>query len=197
MSPDERRDHFYQYVNKNGPIPERLPELGPCWVWTGSTDEKGYGRYWDGRRPRKAHDFAYELESESVPPGLEPDHLCRNRPCVRRSHLEAVTHRENCQRAAYAQETCINNHLLPEPGPDGRRVCRECANARNRAYKQRQREQRPTPEPKPVIHGRGRYTHHGCRCEICCEAENSYKREWRRGQATAAMAIYDAVMGNG
>jgi len=193
MSPDERRDHFYQNVDRNGPTPAPRPELGPCWVWIGPVDEKGYGRYWDGRRPRKAHDFSYELESGPVPDGLEPDHLCRNRPCIRRSHLEAVTHQENCRRAAYAQDECSKGHKLPEPGPDGRRVCRICANARNRAYKRRKKTAAPPRAPKPIVHGRGRYTHHGCRCEVCCAAENEYKRQWRCDQS--AMRIYDAVMG--
>lgn len=31
-------------------------------------------------------------------PGLEFDHLCRNKLCVRPDHLEAVTHTENVRR---------------------------------------------------------------------------------------------------
>ena len=75
-----------------------------------------------------------------MPPGLEPDHLCRNRPCVQPSHLETVTHRENCQRAQYANPTCSAGHALPDPGPNGRRICRICANKRNRKYKRRKRQ---------------------------------------------------------
>lgn len=187
MSPDERKQRFYQNVNMRGPVPAHRPDIGQCWVWTGPVDEKGYGRSHDGERPRKAHNYSYEMEYGAVPSGLEPDHLCRNRPCVRPGHLEAVTHRENCQRAKYANPECSKGHMLPEPGPNGHRVCRECANERNRAYKQRQKECRPPKEPAPVVHGRGRYTHHGCRCPICCDAENSYKRDWRKRQ--------DAVMG--
>ena len=195
MSPDERKCRFYENVNKDGPVPAHRPDLGPCWVWTGPVDEKGYGRCYDGKRPRKAHAYSYEMESGPVPPGLEPDHLCRNRPCIRRRHLEAVTHRENCQRAQYLQETCSEDHQLPEPGPDGRRVCRICANARNRAYKRRKKASAPLKAPQPIIHGRSRYTHHGCRCDVCCDAENEYKRQWRRDQS--ARAIYDAVTGHG
>lgn len=46
----------------------------------------------------RAHRVAYELEREPIPPGLEPDHLCKNRACVRPDHLELVTHRENVLR---------------------------------------------------------------------------------------------------
>jgi hypothetical protein len=37
-------------------------------------------------------------------------------------------------------------------------------------------------------------THHGCRCDVCCTAENAYKREWRKRQPRDG-AIYNAVMG--
>jgi hypothetical protein len=82
--------------------------------------------------------MAYELVVGPVPDGMELDHLCRNRACVRPDHLEPVTHAENSRRAAYLITTCSRGHHLPEPGPDGgRRVCRLCANDRNREYKQR------------------------------------------------------------
>lgn len=185
-------ERFWAKVNKNGPVPVRKPELGPCWVWTAGVDEKGYGQFNDGQRSRKAHAFSYELEYEEIPDGLEPDHLCRNRPCIRPDHLEAVTHRENCQRAKYAVETCSRDHQLPPPGPNGRRVCRECANISNRAYKERQRKAAPPKPQKPAIHGRSRYVHHGCRCDVCREAEAQYSKDRRRDQS---MRIYDAVMG--
>lgn len=129
-------ERFWSKVDKAAPSPASRPELGPCWVWTGSTDEKGYGRFHDGNRSRKAHDYAFG----PIADGLEPDHLCRNRVCVRRSHLEAVTHRENCQRAAYSKAKCAQDHPLPDPGPNGRRVCRPCANERNRKYKARKQQ---------------------------------------------------------
>lgn len=34
-------ERFWAKVNKDGPIPEHRPELGPCWVWTGSLS-RGY-----------------------------------------------------------------------------------------------------------------------------------------------------------
>lgn len=131
-------ERFWEKVNKAGPIPEHRPDLGACWVWSSaSLDEKGYGRFWDGERHVKAHRYSFELAFGSMSDGLEPDHLCRNRACVNPGHLEAVTHRENSQRAAYAKGTCSQGHPLPPPGPNGRRVCRPCANERNRKYKQR------------------------------------------------------------
>jgi hypothetical protein len=88
-------ERFWQKVNKEGPVPELRPELGQCWVWTGSHSWNGYGQFEDGR----AHVFAYEQFVGPVPRGKEIDHKCRTRDCVRYDHLEAVSHRENVKRA--------------------------------------------------------------------------------------------------
>lgn len=68
-----------------------------CLEWTAGTCNTGYGRY--GRRSR-AHRFAYERLVGAVPDGMELDHLCRNRRCVRPDHLQPVTHTENIRRGA-------------------------------------------------------------------------------------------------
>lgn len=136
-------ERFASNVVKDGPVPAHRPELGPCHLWAGSKDEKGYGRFYDGKRSRKAHAYAFELAFGPIPEGLEPDHLCRNRACVNaEQHLEAVTHQENSRRAAYSKAICTNGHLLPEPDANGRRVCRPCANERNRAHKAAKRQAR-------------------------------------------------------
>lgn len=130
---------FWSKVNRNGPLPDERPELGPCWVWTGAHDRLGYGR--DGRQhtgsSRLAHVIAYESLHGPVPSGLELDHLCRRPACVRPSHLEPVSHRENCiirgrgpfaQRAA--QTHCIRGHVLSDDNVyvyrNGTRMCRTC-----------------------------------------------------------------------
>lgn len=116
-----------------------------CWLWRGTLNDKGYGKFYVDGRQRPAHRWSYEHFVGPIPDGLEPDHLCRVRNCVNPNHLDPVTHRENSQRAAYSRTTCVRGHELPEPGPDGgRRVCRTCANERNRAYKARKRFERLT-----------------------------------------------------
>jgi hypothetical protein len=45
-----------------------------------------------------AHIWAYEDAVGPVPPGLELDHLCQNKLCVRPDHLDPVTHTENRRR---------------------------------------------------------------------------------------------------
>ncbi|WP_438803965.1 HNH endonuclease [Mycolicibacterium neoaurum] len=77
------------------------------------------------------------------------DHLCRNRPCVRPTHLELVTNRENIMRgdsfvAALASKgKCSKGHEYTEENTGyyrkngeivGRR-CKTCLNAKMRAYR--------------------------------------------------------------
>jgi hypothetical protein len=96
--PRERR--FWAHVDKNGPIPEHRPELGPCWVWTGYVDKRtGYGQFGGKEGTRLPHRIAYEYLIGPIPKGLHVDHLCSNRVCVNaESHLEPVTPRQNIER---------------------------------------------------------------------------------------------------
>lgn len=126
---------FWRQVNKFGPIPECRPDLGPCWLWTSSLDKRlGYTKFRCKGKKIPAHRFSYELEHGKVPEGLELDHLCRVRHCVRPSHLEAVTHKVNCLRgtapaAQFAKQThCIKGHpLISIPNSKyPQRICRIC-----------------------------------------------------------------------
>src|SRR5215216_311275 len=76
-------ERFWDAVNQQGPIPQHRPELGPCWIWIGSTNPDGYGRFRIGNRTVAAYRYAWELLVGPFPEGLEPDHLCRVRACVR------------------------------------------------------------------------------------------------------------------
>lgn len=111
----------------------------------------GYGQFSYGAAGATvkvlAHRHAYELADVPIPDGLHVDHLCRNRRCVRRSHLDAVTQAENNRRAGpvrvAAKTCCPNDH--PYAGanlyvaPNGQRVCRICRDARVRTFKERAR----------------------------------------------------------
>jgi hypothetical protein len=78
--------------------------VGPgCWPWTGAKSDSGYGLFSEKNekgRPvlRRAHRLMYEYMVGPIPEGLTLDHLCRNRLCVRPSHLEPVTSVENVRR---------------------------------------------------------------------------------------------------
>ncbi len=69
-----------------------------CWLFTGAKTADGYGSFRAGESVVLAHRYAW-IEANGEPAaGHELDHLCRNRPCIRPSHLEPVTHRENVHR---------------------------------------------------------------------------------------------------
>ncbi len=120
-----------------------------CWPWTAAKVHNGYGVFWTGRRLNYAHRVVYEWLVGPIPPGLEIDHLCRNRGCVRPSHLEPVTHQENDRRGVAARPkklNCKQGHPFSDHGfkdSRGARQCRVCANARNRKYEAKLRAVTP------------------------------------------------------
>lgn len=73
--------------------------VGSCWIWGGSVGSNGYGNFWVGGTAKSAHRVFYEWASGPIPEGLQIDHLCKNKLCVKPEHLEAVTPRENCMRS--------------------------------------------------------------------------------------------------
>ena len=83
---EEARDRFYEKVNKTA----------NCWLWTGSCNIYGYGRFNYNGKKAYAHRFAYELEEGPIPAGLVMRHKCvGTRNCVNPAHLETGTHKEN------------------------------------------------------------------------------------------------------
>lgn len=91
---------FWAKVDKSGPAPAGHPELGACWVWTGSIDKRwGYGyfhRLIDGHaRNLKAHRFSWEIAFGLIPSDRSVLHHCDNPPCVRPEHLHLGDHTTN------------------------------------------------------------------------------------------------------
>lgn len=123
-----------------------------CWTWTASLTAGGYGRF-PNRQNYVAHRTAYELLIGPIPPGLQLDHLCRNRACVNPWHLEPVTQQVNLARGEgikasvagrLAKTHCPQGHPYDEAntirGKNGSRSCRICRKRDNHAYRLRRKE---------------------------------------------------------
>jgi hypothetical protein len=139
-------------IDKNGPIPDYNPSLGPCWIWTGFTHPgRGhYGRFSyrlpNGQKKQAvAHRLVYRLLRGEVPAELELDHLCRVHQCVNPDHLEPVTPKINQYRGMgfasvnAAKTHCATRHpynhantYIDKHGYRHCRPCRAAAEARRR-----------------------------------------------------------------
>ena len=113
-----------------------------CWLWSGADNGNGYGTVYVNGRKTYAHRVSYEMAHGPIPVGLQIDHLCRVRNCVRPEHLEVVTPRENNLRgeSPAAQQSrrthCPQGHAYDETNTwvskTGHRSCRTCTTERSR-----------------------------------------------------------------
>lgn len=76
---------------------QKVEKSDGCWLWTGSDDGKGYGKFRIAGKSYRAHRVSYEWTFGKIPDGREVDHVCRVRNCVNPSHLRLVTRAENLQ----------------------------------------------------------------------------------------------------
>jgi hypothetical protein len=93
-------ERLWPKVNKDGPIPEHRPELGPCWVWTGSTVGSGYGQIEHQHRHWRVHRLVYVLTHGPIPDGLDVLHSCDNPPCCNPAHLRVGSKPQNMREAS-------------------------------------------------------------------------------------------------
>ena len=153
-SPEER---FWSKVNKDGPVPDYAPHLGPCWMWLGAPKQEGYGDFLLHGKVEYAHRVAYEWLVRPIPDGLQIDHLCRVRICVNPAHLEPVPSRVNTMRGDNPRLTsergrskthCDHGHEFTEANTywhEGHRKCKACFAERTRARLAKRKGIRDTP----------------------------------------------------
>lgn len=94
-SPEDRTPEvrFWEKVSKS---------KDGCWTWTGRLDTAGYGYFYSvdlWPQSQMAHRAVFLFTGERTPAaeGLDVDHLCHQRSCVRPEHLRVATRRENAQ----------------------------------------------------------------------------------------------------
>lgn len=98
-----------------------------CWNWTRSLMPTGYGHLTINNEQVLAHRFLYESMCGPIPKGLDLDHLCENPRCVNPTHLEPVTHAENCRRGKRSKldwETVAKIREIAETGLSHRKIAK-------------------------------------------------------------------------
>ena len=76
---------------------EKVDKTGECWLWTAYCTHAGYGRFGYGGNMVRAHRLSYEWAHGEIPEGMQVDHRCHSRNCVRPDHLRLVTNAQNHQ----------------------------------------------------------------------------------------------------
>ncbi|BBA98317.1 hypothetical protein RVR_4454 [Actinacidiphila reveromycinica] len=159
----------------------------PCLTWTAYRNKENYGRFSFEGRKWLAHRLAYVAANGPIPDGLEIDHLCRNRACVRVSHLEAVTRRVNLLRgtgfaATNAQVThCPQGHAYT---PDNtyvqprtrQRDCRACKREQEHGGRPASADRTHCPQGHPYDEANTRITSKGFRACRTCDREGGRER---------------------
>jgi hypothetical protein len=92
-----------------------------CWLWTGGTDDNGYGCIYMGggrkhRHQDRAHRVVYQALAKPIPTGFWIDHLCRTPACCNPRHLEPVPPMVNVNRgdgpARASERMRLNNPAI-------------------------------------------------------------------------------------
>lgn len=104
---------FFRFVAESATL--TAADGTPCHMWTGHTDDKGYGQFRWGRQAQWAHRVSYAHWNGDIPPLLTVEHTCRHPGCVRPSHLTLLTRVENTRRGNAAR--VVEVELIEEPAP--------------------------------------------------------------------------------
>lgn len=121
-------------------------DLAGCWLWTGTPDDKGYGRVgYLGHARVGAHRVAWAMTHGGLLPSEWVLHHCDNPPCVNPAHLflgdALANNRDRHTKGRTVMPTngpdywrdkthCPKGHAYAGENvryrPDGRRRCAQC-----------------------------------------------------------------------
>jgi hypothetical protein len=130
---------------------KKVQKTDGCWLWTGSKDRRGYGRFSVNNFPHLAHRVAKALAHGPFDSNLCGLHKCDNPPCVNPDHIALGTKMDNTRDMLrkgrfvdhHGRKThCRNGH--PYAGENlavlvtsktKERRCRQCMNSNKRRYR--------------------------------------------------------------
>lgn len=80
----------------------KVQKTETCWLWTGQISTNGYGVMtlkYPGEKARevRAHRYLFATYHGPIAEGLDIDHKCHNKLCVRPAHLRATTRKQNLE----------------------------------------------------------------------------------------------------
>jgi hypothetical protein len=92
---------------------DNIVHSGGCWLWSGRTNNYGYGVIRVKGKNVYTHRLSWELRNgRKIPSGLMVRHSCDNRTCIHPDHLSLGTHQDNMKDMADKGKR--TNHKLSE-----------------------------------------------------------------------------------
>ena len=96
----------------------KIEKTDGCWLWKGSLNPYGYGRFPIKGIYTLAHRLAYKLLKGAIPKGLFCLHKCDVRKCVNPDHIFLGTAQDNTkdmlEKRRQANGTKVNTNKLTE-----------------------------------------------------------------------------------
>jgi hypothetical protein len=120
---------------------QKVDKTQSCWLWTGTINNKGYGRLNIGRVGFYVHRLSYQITNGVIEPGMVVLHHCDNPRCVNPDHLSLGTQADNLadmrskgrgfvmSRAPMPNVCSRGKHAFPEHcrlRKNGARYCKGC-----------------------------------------------------------------------